>query len=140
MTSSAASVLAATRTQRSVISSQRQRLARGAAVGEIIAMQSADDSEGFSFWLARVESVAYQHADNISDNHGRKFVRGGWYIGVRYYERFPTTSPSIFKLGSQVLKENAEEGVIARNVPWKSRPFGAVHGQRPRVSRTSQLP
>ena len=127
MTSSAASVLAATRTQRSaslsVISSQRHRLARGAAVGEIIAMQSADDSEGFSFWLARVESVAYQHADeNSTDNHGRKFVRGGWYIEVRYYERFPTTSPSIFKLGSQVQKENAE-GVIARNVPVEVQTF-----------------
>jgi hypothetical protein len=89
-------------------------------------MQSADDSEGFSFWLqlARVESVAYQHADeNSTDNNGRKFVRGCWYIEVCYYERFPTTSPSIFKLGSQVLKENAEEGVIARNVPVEVQTF-----------------
>ena len=45
-----------------------------------------------------------------------------WYIEVRYYERFPTTSPSIFKLGSQVQKENAE-GVIARNVPVEVQTF-----------------
>jgi hypothetical protein len=55
-------------------------------------------------------------------NYGRKLVRGGWYIEVRYYERFPTTSPSIFKLGSKVQKENAE-GVIARNVPVEVQTF-----------------
>ena len=43
--------------------------------------------------------------------------------GKTSYECFPTTSPSIFKLGSQVLKENAEEGVIARNVPVEVQTF-----------------
>jgi len=51
---------------------------------------------------------------------GHHFKR--WYIEVRYSERFPTTSPSIFKLGSQVQKENAE-GVLARNVPVEVQTF-----------------
>jgi hypothetical protein len=46
----------------------------------------------------------------------------GTLFEVRYYERFFTTSPSIFKLGSQVQKENAE-GVIARNVPVEVQTF-----------------
>ncbi len=39
------------------------------------------------------------------------FVDGGYYISLRYYERFPPNSPDI----SHIYKENAE-GVISRSV------------------------
>jgi hypothetical protein len=61
MTKVAASVGASTRSQRSEVSSQRRTLAQGISPAEIIAMESADDPEGFSFWLARAEGPAFQY-------------------------------------------------------------------------------
>ena len=55
---------------------------------------------------------------------GVKFLPGGHYIKVRYYERYPPTSPSNFKLTSRVWTawtENAE-GVIFVNVPIVQKP------------------
>ncbi len=43
------------------------------------------------------------------------FVDGGYYISLRYYERFPPNSPDILKLSAHISKENAE-GVISRSV------------------------
>jgi len=61
MTKVAASVGASTRSQRSEVSSQRRTLAQGISPAEIIAMETADDLEGFSFWLARAEGPAFQY-------------------------------------------------------------------------------
>ena len=46
---------------------------------------------------------------------GRLLIPGGWYIKVCYFDRFPPTSVSTFKLNPETYIENAE-GVISRNV------------------------
>ena len=115
MTSSAASTRSISRSQRSVISSDRQRLAKGVRPNELIAMESADDEEGFRFWLATAVEGAFQYRGAHKVVDGRKMVPGGWYIKIQYYDRYPATSESTFKLGSQISVENAE-GVISRNV------------------------
>ena len=116
MTSAAGSQVAKTRSQRFAISAARVKLAKKAQVGEVLALESADDDEGFSFWLVRVEEVAFVYSGQKRTEDGVVFVSGGYYIKVRYYERFPPSSPSTFKLSASVITENAE-GVIARQVP-----------------------
>jgi hypothetical protein len=124
MTKVAASVGASTRSQRSEMSSQRRTLAQGISPAEIIAMESADDPEGFSFWLARAEGPAFQYDGPRVCEAGRLLIPGGWYIKVCYYDRFPPTSVSTFKLNPETYIENVE-GVISRNVAvvdprWRS--------------------
>ena len=60
-----------------------------------------------------VESV---HGQEEEEN-GVTFVDGGYYsyISLRYYERFPPSSPDTFKLSAKVWTENAE-GLISRQV------------------------
>jgi hypothetical protein len=48
-----------TRSDRTVISTERVKLARGVAPAEVIALESADDPEGFSLWLALAEGPAF---------------------------------------------------------------------------------
>ena len=108
-----------TRGQRALVSAQRCALAQECDVGEIMAMESADDQEGFSFWLARVEKKAYKHQGPKTVQDGRTLIPNTWYIGLRYYDRFPTTSSSTFKLGQETHDENAE-GVIARTFPFQA--------------------
>ena len=104
-----------TRSQRDVVSRERRTLAEEISKGELIAMESAEDPNGFSFWLARAEGPAFQHAGPRATVAGRTLIPGGWYINVCYFDRFPPTSPSTFKLNTESYTENTE-GVIARNV------------------------
>ena len=108
----AGSKVAKTRSQRTVISAERVKLARAVAPAEVIALESADDPEGFSFWLALAEGPAFVHTGPKKTENGRSLVPGGYYITVRYYERFPPSSSSAFKLSDTKWTENAE-GVIA---------------------------
>jgi hypothetical protein len=81
----------------------------------LIAMESAEDSNGFSFWLGRAEGPAFQHAGPSATVAGWTLIPGGYtYINVCYFDRFPLTSPYTFKLNTESYTENAE-GVIARN-------------------------
>ena len=73
----------------------------------MIALESADDSEGFSFWLALAEGPAFVYTGQKKFENGRSFVPGGYYITVRYYERFPPSSPSSFQLNDTKWTENA---------------------------------
>ena len=52
MQSTAAVTGAKTRGQRQTVSEQRRKLAKGLVEGQVFALESADDAEGFSFWLA----------------------------------------------------------------------------------------
>ena len=81
----------------------------------MIAMESADDAQGFSFWLARAKGPAYKHTGEREEKDGRTLIPNTWYIDVCYYERFPLNSPSSFKFAEKMYTENAE-GVIARNI------------------------
>ena len=113
----AGSKVAKTRSQRTVISMERVKLARAVAPAEVIALESADDAEGFSFWLALAEGPAFTHTGPKKTENGRSLVPGGYYITVCYYERFPPSSPSTFKLSDTKWTENAE-GVISRQVSF----------------------
>jgi len=119
MTCTAAAAVGKTRSQRAEISLARQRLAKLVQAGEMLALESAEDPEGFSFWLARAEGPAYVHRGGKETKAGRTFVPGGLYVPVRYYSRFPSTSSTTFKLTSEIQHENAE-GLLARNVPVSS--------------------
>ena len=66
----AASAVARTRGQRSQISQKRQKLAQAVQADEIIAMESANDSEGFRFWLARAEGPATKYQGDRIHSRG----------------------------------------------------------------------
>ena len=88
-------------------------------------MESCDDPQGFSFWLARASGPAFKYTGPVrppKTEDGRKFVPNTWYIEVSYFDRFPVDSASTFKLGDQVQIENAE-GVIARQIPTVTPPL-----------------
>ena len=57
-------------------------LARAVAPAEVIALESADDPEGSSFWLALAEGPASVHTGPKKTENGRSLVPAG------------TTSPS----------------------------------------------
>ncbi len=92
----------------------RVKLAAAVIPSEVIAMESADDAEGFLWWLARAEGPAecYRGSKTVD---GVTFVDGGYYISLRSYESFPPNFPDSFKLSAHIYKENAE-GVISRSV------------------------
>jgi len=115
MSSTPAAAGLSTRGQRAEISKQRRDMAKSVLSGEVISLESADDPEGFTFWLARAEGPAQKYTGPAKMENGRKYVPNTWYIRVRYYNRFPVTSHTTFKLSSEELLENAE-GVTARKV------------------------
>jgi hypothetical protein len=134
MTKRVASAGAKTRTQRTEVSALRRQIAQKCQPEEVIAMESCDDPDGFSFWLARALGPAFKYTGPAKTEDGRKFVPGTWYIKVRYYDRFPVDSASTFKLGDQVQTENAE-GVIARQIRtmghFVRRSARVVHNRQP---------
>ncbi len=64
-------------------------MAKSVLSGEVISLESADDPEGFTFWLARVEGPTQKYTGPAKMENGRKYVPNTWYIRVRYYNRFP---------------------------------------------------
>ena len=72
---------------------------------EMIAMESADDAQGFSFWLARAKGPAYKHTGEREEKDGRTLIPNTWYIDVCYYERFPLNFPSTFKFAEKMYTE-----------------------------------
>jgi hypothetical protein len=61
----------------------------------VFALESADDPEGFAFWLAAADGPSFTHTGPKETVKGVALVRGGQYINLRYYNRFPPTSSSI---------------------------------------------
>ncbi len=62
------------------MSMDRVKLAKAAQPGECIAMESADDEEGFRWWLAKSEGPAVQYTGRKKTENGVMFVDGGYYI------------------------------------------------------------
>ena len=106
-------------------------MATSVQADEIIAFESADDD--FRFWLARAAGPATVYSGPKKTENGVNFVSGGLYITVQYYERFPPSSLTTFKLSPQVWVENAE-GVISRQVPVTH-----ITGRHTRQSHSAQL-
>ena len=115
MLKTAAATGSKTRSQRATESTKRISLARAVAAGEVIALESSDDTEGFSFWLALADGPAVKYTGETKSRNGVKFVKGGFYLTLRYYERFPPSSPSNFKLSAQSWTVDAT-GVMARSI------------------------
>ena len=82
MTKKASSTVRTTRGQRHTRSEARRKLASSTKVGDFVAMESADDEQGFSFWLARVESEALVHRGRKESKNGREYVDGGLHTAV----------------------------------------------------------
>ena len=83
MQSTAAVAGAKTRGQRQTVSEQRRKLAKGLVEGQVFALESADDAEGFSFWLAVAQGASFTYSGDKKTEDG---TRGGQYINLRYYE------------------------------------------------------
>jgi hypothetical protein len=67
------------------------------------------------FWLALATGPAFKHKGQSEEIDGVKLIRGGYYITVRIYERFPPSSHSSFKLAQSTWTVDAE-GVMDINV------------------------
>lgn len=84
-------------TQRALVSKARRALALQCQVNDFVALESNDDADGFQFWLARVQKVAFKHEGKRHVKDGVDVRPGGWYITVVMYERFPLSSEHTFK-------------------------------------------
>ena len=81
-------------------------------VTDVLALESADDELGFSWWLAVVTRAPFQHQGKAQTTEaGEKLVNNGWYLGVQFYERTPPSSDDTFQLSAQEMLIDAE-GVI----------------------------
>ena len=116
---------------RAVISKQRREICKRVREGDVIALESADDANGFFFWLARADGSMFKHAGERKHANGIILKRGGYYIKVRHYDRFPSTSSNTFKLSNQIVTIDAE-GVICKDVN-----VGNVHVRRSNRSHAS---
>ena len=59
MQSTAAVAGAKTRGQRQTVGEQRRKLPKGLVEGQVFALESADDAEGFSFWRGRAGRLVH---------------------------------------------------------------------------------
>ena len=85
------------RSRRSVVSEKRRNLAKKCRIGQWVALESSDDAEGFSFWLARVLREVEVYTGTARTENGVKFKPGGHYLTVRFLERSPVNCPSMFQ-------------------------------------------
>ena len=109
----AASAPVTLRSAKSNLDARRRELARGAALGQLVALESADDEQGFTWWLAVVSGVAFQHVGKAATTKGGvKLVKDGWYLSVKFYERSPPTSSDTFLLDNKNEMMIDAEGVI----------------------------
>ena len=90
------------------ISANRLSMAKLVQPDEFVAMKACDDDEGSSFWLIRAKQRAWKYTGPTKIEDGVRFVRGGWYIYVQYYERFSSQSQDTFRLSPRVWSENME--------------------------------
>ena len=90
---------------------QRRKMAKEAKLDQIIDVESADDAEGFSWWLALVTLVAFQYDGPITE-HGVKLKKGQWYLTVMFYDRSPPTSEDQFRLNGLYEMVMDVEGVV----------------------------
>jgi hypothetical protein len=110
------------RSAKAILDSKRRNLAKSAFVNQLIALESADDEQGFNWWLAVVSGTAFQHKGKAyTTSAGVKLVKDGWYLSVKYYDRTLTSTDSF------VLDQKSEmvidaEGVIFTGSWYTPRP------------------
>jgi hypothetical protein len=119
------------------LSDQRRSAARSTQPGEIVALESANDAEGFGFWLAEVvEAATYNHATKTSVDKGVKIVKGNYYMLVKIMNRVAVDSASTFILeATEETRRINAEGLILRNV----KAIPVVNQSRPRTRSGKEL-
>jgi hypothetical protein len=81
------------------LSTLRRQAAKETKIGEIVALEAADDAEGFGFWLARVVVPAwYNYSKTAVKKDGVTIKPKGYYINVKIIDRFPVDSPTTYRL------------------------------------------
>ena len=127
MTYESGSTLASTSNTKSVeekLSRLRRAEARQVNAGEIVALQSEDDSEGISFWFAEAVTVVphekpcFCYQGNPKKIDGvEEFKRGNYYITLQSIDRFPADSETMFRQNTRDTPWTVHaEGVALRNV------------------------
>ena len=74
-------------------------------VTDVLALESAYDELGFSWWLAVVTRAPFQHQGKAQT------TEAGEKLGVQFYDRTPPSSDDTFQLSAQEMLIDAE-GVI----------------------------
>jgi hypothetical protein len=117
------------------VSDSRRLAARNTCFGEVVALDSANDSE-HTFWLARVVEPATKYAGLTKPRHDPPLhnLKNNYYLKVCMFDRFPIDSSTIFKLGKEVRIINAE-AVILRHVCAGHHCSNQVQTPDPRTSR-----
>ena len=103
------------RSERDRVSTIRRELAQLCKAGEFVAMESKDDEDGFSFWLARVKGPAFQHSGRQEYKDGVQLKKNGWYVTITIFDRFPASSSSTFQSCQAEWTVDAE-GLVVREV------------------------
>ena len=99
-----------------------------------IALESADDEQGFNWWLAVVSSTAFQHKGKAcTTSAGVKLVKDGWYLLFNYYDRTPPTSTDSFVLDQKSEMVIDAEGVIFTGSCLALEPARAMRSRARRV-------
>jgi hypothetical protein len=126
----------AMRSRKVKLSRMRRAAARATEPGEVVALESKHDKEGFGFWLAEVVKKADVHYGTDRQEDGVQLQKGNWYIVVKIIDRYPATCSTAFKQEPSVKawKVNAE-GVMLRNVRLEE--VTSVNG---RITRSSAQP
>lgn len=129
----AASAPVTLRSAKATLDSKRRNLAKSAVVNQLIALESADDEQGFNWWLAVVSGTAFQHKGKAcTTSAGVKLVKDGWYLSVKYYDsdRTPPTSTDSFVLDQKSEKVIDAEGVIFTGSCLALEPARAMRSRR----------
>ncbi len=127
----AASAPVTLRSAKATLDSKRRNLAKSAVVNQLIALESADDEQGFNWWLAVVSGTAFQHKGKAcTTSAGVKLVKDGWYLSVKYYDRTPLTSTDSFVLDQKSEMVIDAEGVIFTGSCLALEPARAMRSRR----------
>ena len=78
MQSTAAAARAKTRGQRTIESIRRRALAGALTPGQVFTLESADDPQGFAFWLAVAEGPSFLYFGPTKTEDGVVFKSGGY--------------------------------------------------------------
>ena len=119
MCETAASGGARTRSRVSTLSSERAKLALPV---QAMWLHLRVRLGRILFCLAQAHGPAWTYTGEQKTENGVRFVKGGKHMTIRYYERFPPTCATTFKLSIQSSTVDAE-GIIAISVPHTAMPL-----------------
>ena len=94
--------------------------------------------EGFTWWLAVVTHIAYQHVGPTrTTDDGVKLTAGHWYMNIMYYDRYPVQSETDFRLNKDSEATIDVEGVIF-TAPMRLVPVRSIRTRSSRATPTNR--